>query len=196
VHNFYSDDPSDIRDGFYVRPAYPNEHPYVHAIDVAGHAINSLYKKATLIRVGGFDETLMYAEDYDLHLRLGELGARMAVVGQSLVKHRCRSKPRTFTMEDLMEKAFQLLRDSAERMKGSRVFEDDLFRRHLSTKFWHMARLLSESNKPDSAYEAFAYSRELYRQDCPMGSPFYKITYRVFGFRFAEYLRMKKRSLS
>lgn len=47
--------------------------------------INGLYRKATLERIGGFNEHLQVWEDADLHVRLAIAGARIAVVEEALV---------------------------------------------------------------------------------------------------------------
>ena len=44
-----------------------------------------LVKRASLLEVGGFDERLPYAEDYDLWLRLAEAHNHFAAVGERLV---------------------------------------------------------------------------------------------------------------
>jgi|GEM_PF-4465857 len=130
---------------FLYGPQNTKEQSYSHMVDIAGHATNSIYNKDILTRLGGFNESIRCAEDYDLHLRMGEIGAREAVVGQCLVKHRCRPSPRTFSMEDLMENAYLLLRESVGRMSNTDLFLGDPFRKQLSLKFWHMARLLLHS---------------------------------------------------
>ena len=53
-----------------------------------GLPIVFLVKRISILEVGGFDEELPYAEDYDLWLRLAESHNHFAAVGERLViKH-------------------------------------------------------------------------------------------------------------
>jgi len=192
VDNFYGDDPTDIRDGFSVRPRKTGEHSVEHVVDVAGHAINSLYTRDVLLEVGGFRTDIRAAEDMDLHLRLAELGHCFAVVGQSLVLHRIRREPRTFTNQELIGNAFRVLRDSLRRNSEQQFMKNEHFQRRMAERFWHMARLLTDNGDEAAAIEAYNESRAMMRCGCLFCSPLYAFVYYALGFRWAERLRSRK----
>lgn len=193
VDNFYNDNIADIRDGFPVRPAFTGEPAFQHVVDIAGHAINSLYRKRVLVEIGGFDESLNCAEDFDLHIRLGETGERFAVIGQSLAYHRIRDVPRTFTNSELLKNAYESLNRAVRRNENKVFWEDGLFRQRLAQRFWHMARMLSEMGEEGAAVSAYRSAVNAQRsRKCIAGyRTIYCIFVRLLGFKAAEYLRCR-----
>jgi len=58
----------------------------------------ALVRRSCLLEVGGFDETLRYAEDYDLWLRMAARGYRFAYIDRPLVKYRIHGDNKIFAM--------------------------------------------------------------------------------------------------
>ena len=60
-------------------------HPAAYLLVNTIGGINGLYRRATFLAAGGFDETLTYWEDMDLNVRLFARGLRCTVVNEDLV---------------------------------------------------------------------------------------------------------------
>lgn len=100
--------------------------------DVFGHLLTGwhpptpsqfLVTRASLRELGGFDERLPYAEDYDLWLRLAEAYNHFAAVGELLVIKRENTGP-------------QLSTDPAARLRGTRLLDrkwGPIIKRHLGS---------------------------------------------------------------
>lgn len=58
------------------------------AQDYSMHGGTVLYRRQSLIDVGGFDETLQFGEEFDLHLRLASAGYRFGYVDKVVYKYR------------------------------------------------------------------------------------------------------------
>lgn len=192
VANFYNDAIEQVRDGFPVRPKEAAEHPFQHYLAVAGHVINKMYRRGALEAVGGFREDFHPGEDFDLDLRLAVSGARLATVGETVVYHRCRETPRTFTHCQLMINAFRSYADAVEACPDAVLKESEDFRRVSADRIWHMGRLLSEQGAMDDALVAFEKAREIWPGVRPSGSIAYQMIRRTLGIGVAERLRVSR----
>jgi len=65
-----------------------SEDPVGYFLTHCCYAINGLYRRSILEKIGGFRETLSRDEDPDLHIRLAHAGARIAVVPVPLAINR------------------------------------------------------------------------------------------------------------
>jgi glycosyltransferase involved in cell wall biosynthesis len=190
VLNFYNNDINQISGDFPVRLREWNEPPWAHHIAVAGHVINKMHDKKFLIEAGGFKNLIGPGEDFHLDLILMKLGARLGIVAEHLVYHRCRETPRSFTNKQLLENAFEFLSETINELSARGNFEGHPKQRKiLADRLWHMGRLLSDSGQFDLAMEAFAASRKLLNQGIVHGGFFYKIVATFLGIGAAEKMR-------
>lgn len=72
----------------------PEHNDRIQQLALAGHTsichVGAMIRRASLIEIGGYDETMRMAHDLDLWLRLGELGA-LANLKDTVVKYRLRT---------------------------------------------------------------------------------------------------------
>ena len=63
---------------------------YHRGYDITFPSCNLAYERGLFLRIGGFDEWFMTAEDIDLNLRAGDAGAKFVHVPEAIVYHRTR----------------------------------------------------------------------------------------------------------
>ena len=192
VLNFANDDINQIVGNFPVRLREWDEPRWAHHIAVAGHVINKMHDRNFLVGAGGFLNLHGPGEDFHLDLILMKKNARVGIIAEYLVYHRCRASPRTFTNQTLLKNAFRFLKETVEELHSRGNFEGHPKQRKiLADRLWHMGRLLSDSGQFDVALEAFEASRKLLNQGIVHGGLFYKIIANVLGIAFAEKLRYR-----
>jgi glycosyltransferase involved in cell wall biosynthesis len=139
-------------------------------------------RRQAVMAVGMFDESLRYAEDYDLWLRMAKRGARLAYQRKVLLHKRRHSESLTADSQKLFENALNVLD------KVSRSDLTDSERTALTShKKKLMAYLKLESGKLNlsrgqftAAVEAFKEANEFYRS--------WKLRWVLFWLRFSPHL--------
>lgn len=93
----------DDRGQFIAHCPMPEENDELQRLMLGGisllHHPCAMIRRVALNQVGGYDETLPYAEDLDLWLRLGEIG-NLANLKESLVLYRLHSQSLSHTRQD------------------------------------------------------------------------------------------------
>ncbi len=139
-------------------------------------------RKQSVMAVGMFDESLRYAEDYDLWLRMARSGARLAYQRKVLLNKRRHSESLTADGKKLFENALHVL---------DKVGRGELTDSERAALTRHKKKLLAylklESGKLSlsrgqftAAVEAFKEANEFYRS--------WKLRWVLFWLRFSPHL--------
>lgn len=139
-------------------------------------------RRQWVMAVGMFDESLRYAEDYDLWLRMAKHGARLAYQRKVLLHKRRHSESLTADSKKLFENALHVL---------DKVSRSDLTDSERAALTRHKKKLMAylklESGKRNlargqftAAVEAFKEANEFYRS--------WKLRWVLFWLRFSPHL--------
>jgi glycosyltransferase involved in cell wall biosynthesis len=77
---------------------------------------SSMYRREAYDRVGGYDASFEQAEDYDLYLRIAEIG-KLAALQETLYQWRCRASGLTGTANKVQVECVQKARENAWRRR-------------------------------------------------------------------------------
>lgn len=125
-----------------------------------------LYPRVLLESVGGFDERLMRAQEYDLHLRLAVAGARFVPTCRDGVLLRNHSRPDRISMNHPVLHHGELY--LASKIARRKMLEEALgaplspdVRKPLAVSLWRNGRRVAETGKTETAQKFFAEARIL-----------------------------------
>lgn len=103
--------------------AMPETDAEIQKLQLAGHcALHQpcvMFRRSMALMVGGYDESLRYCEDFDLWLRLGEVG-RLMNLKQAVLKYRILSTSASAEYREVAERA---AREACERAWKRRSIE-------------------------------------------------------------------------
>lgn len=109
-------------DGLYIEHIPRNKRPTLQDLVNYNsiHGGTTLYRKSALIEVLGMREELTMAEEYDLHLRMLEIGCSLTYVNEFTFKYRRHNESKSITMqnrekiiyETILRKYSHLLKES------------------------------------------------------------------------------------
>jgi glycosyltransferase involved in cell wall biosynthesis len=71
--------------------------PFIYCLSNGFGTEGPLHRRQFLIKVGGFREGLVGAQEFDLHIRLGVVGVRLYKLNDFLFKHRNHNDPKRIT---------------------------------------------------------------------------------------------------
>jgi glycosyltransferase involved in cell wall biosynthesis len=154
-----------------------------------------------LLEVGGFDESLPWAEDYDLHLRLQLTGVQMRYKPGTVVhvlKHDSDARLTNRKAGEFKRDPMQVYRrglDREEKIRSSCDGElSPAVRRFLARGFWRGGRRAVRAGRPEAAEKYFEHAFGL-DSDYIEKMPFlYQLATKVMGVRRAEVILHKLRS--
>lgn len=173
-----------------VRCRLEGEGYLTYMIHVGGQAINSLYQRRALLEVRGFREEIKFAEDYDLHLRLAEVGTRFINIDRSLLKKRQKPQDIFLRLEkETMAASGKVLSDLYKRLKISSVDEPLDVYAVIADHLWYIGRIVSDSGRINEGIDCLRLSEQIGRRYKVPASFLYGILTRVLGIRRTEILR-------
>ncbi|PTX91102.1 family 2 glycosyl transferase [Opitutus sp. ER46] len=179
------------------RPLQPPHDPWIHlarwSLPQTG---GTLWRKQTLVQVGGWDESLECCQEHDLYFRLLQAGARFQHCPASRAVYRLwsgntvsRRHPRR-----LMEARLALLDRMQDALTGRHALTPGRLTAINSTRF-EIARLLwaLSPERAEAVMQLVTTSQPSFTP-CGAAAPLmYRLLYRLVGFRAAERLAAWKR---
>jgi len=178
------------------------EDPILYALTVNPGTQYPLHRREHLIEIGGFDESLPWAEDYDLHLRLQLAGIHLEYHPTDVVHVRLHGGDDRLT--NRKESEFHRNPEAAfargldRERKIREVYPNGLtepVREHLSRGMWSSGRKALKAGHPDVAQKYFEHAKDLHPHAIGSDSWAYRLSVRLFGPEVAESLVMKVRNV-
>lgn len=177
------------------RPFGENEDPILYILNVNPGTQIPLYRREHLIEIGGFDESLPWAEDYDLHLRLHLSGFLLHYRPGAIVEvrdhedeDRLTNRKKTEFESDPMA-AYRRGLDREQKIReGCPNGLSDPVQRHLAREFWTWGRQALKVGSDEAAVMYFDHARELHSDPIRSPSTIYRWCAKLLGPRLAEQL--------
>jgi len=172
-----------------------SEDPISYILTVNPGVSFPLHRREHLCEIGGFDEELPWAEDYDLHLRLHLAGFllryRPGVVvvvrehdGEDRLTNR---KQREFEQDPFS--FYRRVRNREQKIREGRRGElSESVRQHLAKGFWTGGRQALKAGHPKIAKRYFSHAWELHSQPMATSSAIYRWCVKLLGPQIAERL--------
>lgn len=170
------------------RPKQDDESSILYILNVSPSTVHALHHRGSLREVGGFDESLRWAEDYDLHLRLQLSGislkyhpADVVCVRQHDGESRLTNR-KTKEFEETPEAPLRRLRDREQKIRAARPEGlPAAVRQRLAKAAWGSGRQALKAGHPEIAQKYFDYARELHSNPVASSSQMYHWGVRLFG---------------
>ena len=125
--------------------------PFIHLLNWPLGTAYPLHKRKWLERVGGFNEKLARAQEYDLHIRLTAKGARVIILNDKLLGVRMHDQPRITSKKYPQDNVLKLILNIASEMetedlmtKERRIALSQKICRHSSYSFRNGDRKLAK----------------------------------------------------
>jgi glycosyltransferase involved in cell wall biosynthesis len=171
------------------------EDPITYILSVNPGTQYPLHRRKHLVEIGGFDEDLPWAEDYDLHLRLQLKGILMKYCAADVVHVRQHggedrlTNRKTKEFEENPWAAYERGKDRERKIRESHSGNlPGAVSQHLAKGFWSSGRRALKAGHPVIAERFFDHARELHSQHIASSSTAYHVAIRLLGPRWAERL--------
>jgi glycosyltransferase involved in cell wall biosynthesis len=171
------------------------EDPISYILKVNPGVSYPLHRRKYLEEIGGFDEGLPWAEDYDLHLRLHLAGILMQYRTANVVRVRQHEDDNRLTnrktkeFEETPWAPYKRARDREQKIREACEGSlSDAVSQHLAKGFWSSGRQAIKSGHTHIAKKYFDHARELHSQPIASPSRLYHMAVRMLGPTNTEHL--------
>lgn len=113
-------------EGLYIQQSHLSPTVGKMAAEYGMHGGTILYRRAALEVVGGLDENLEYAEEFDLHLRLAAAGYRFGYLDKTVYRYRMHEHQKSMQGgyrdgEEYIKRKRYILHNIVEKYQGSQL---------------------------------------------------------------------------
>jgi glycosyltransferase involved in cell wall biosynthesis len=184
-----------------------DEDPIIYILNINPGAPFPLHRREHLVEIGGFDENLPWAEDYDLHLRLHLADVLLEYHPVTVVRVRQHGGENRLTNRKAEEYKENPWASYERRMDRERKIRQDCrgsltdaVRRFLARSYWAGGRQSLKAGHPRVAQRYFERARELHSDHIVSPSNLYHWGVKLFGPRktekMVEWVRWMQRRVS
>ncbi|MCS3708351.1 glycosyltransferase involved in cell wall biosynthesis [Salinibacter ruber] len=184
----YVDKELNFQEGTVFRSRERGEDPITYILKVNPQPSLPLHRREYLREVGGFDENLSFAEDYDLHLRFHLAGIEFCYrpADVTLVRRHC-GEDRITNRKGAEDGwgGVRRLEQRVEMVRNAGKLTEPV-RRILARSSWRAGRTALRADQPEVAQAHFDRARELHSQCIAGASRAYRWCVQLLGPAAAE----------
>lgn len=146
------------------------------------------YKRASIVEIGGYRESLWQSEDYDFHVRLAASGISFTIIDSPLVQIRVRADSRSQNQREVWSSTLKALHLWAQELPS-------FYSQDIAETAARVGSILFQLGERDKAREAFALAQHLGPPRLPSHHRWYRMAVSLFGLENTEMIGRFYRSL-